>query len=264
MAGNTEITRERIVATEAAIRRYIRRTPLLKTDMADFGLPPGPLTFKLEMLQHSGSFKARGAFANLLLRETPAAGVVAASGGNHGVAVAYAAMKLEKRATIFVPSVASKAKMERIRDYGAELVITGDRYSDALAASEKWTAESGAMPVHAYDQEETLLGQGTVGFEFEGQDPQLDTLLVAVGGGGLIGGIAAWYGGRVQLIGVEPEAAPTLARALEAGRAVDAEAGGITADSLAPRRVGELMFPIAQKHVSRVALVPDEAIEQAQ
>jgi len=258
------ITRERVTETERMIRPYIRRTPIFEIAGEDFGVDCSHLVFKLEFLQHTGSFKPRGAFTNLLLRESPPAGVVAASGGNHGVAVAYAAMKLAKRATIFVPSVASKAKMERIRDYGAELVVIGDRYSDALAASEKWTAESGAMPVHAYDQEETLLGQATVGFEFEAQDPQLDTLLVAVGGGGLIGGIAAWYGGRVQLIGVEPEAAPTLTRALEAGRPVDAEAGGIAADSLAPRRVGELMFPIAQKYVSRVALVPDEAIEQAQ
>ncbi len=264
MIDNQSITRERITATERLIRPYIRRTPVFEVEATDFGLDSIHLVFKLEFLQHTGSFKPRGAFTNLLLRESPPAGVVAASGGNHGVAVAYAAMKLSKRATIFVPTVASKAKMERIRDYGAELVVKGDRYSDALAASEKWTAESGAMPVHAYDQEETLLGQATVGFEFEAQDPQLDTLLVAVGGGGLIGGIAAWYGGRVQLIGVEPEAAPTLTRALEAGRPVDAEAGGIAADSLAPRRVGELMFPIAQKYVSRVALVPDEAIEQAQ
>ena len=264
MVETQSITRETVTATERLIRRYIRRTPIFEIAGEDFGLDSVRLVFKLEFLQHTGSFKPRGAFTNLLLRKSPPAGVVAASGGNHGVAVAYAAMKLEKRATIFVPSVASKAKMERIRDYGADLVVTGDRYSNALAASEKWTAESGAMPVHAYDQEETLLGQGTVGFELEAQDPQLDTLLVAVGGGGLIGGIAAWYGGRVQLIGVEPEAAPTLARALEAGRPVDAEAGGIAADSLAPRRVGELMFPIAQKYVSRVALVPDEAIERAQ
>ncbi|HTA70387.1 MAG TPA: threonine/serine dehydratase [Bryobacteraceae bacterium] len=258
------ITRERVTETERLIRPYIRRTPVFEVACADFGLDCSQLVFKLEFLQHTGSFKPRGAFTNLLLRKTPPAGVVAASGGNHGVAVAYAAMKLDKRATIFVPSVASRAKMERIRDYGAELVVTGDRYADALAASEKWMAETGAMAVHAYDQEETLLGQATVGFEFEAQVPQLDTLLVAVGGGGLIGGIAAWYGGRVQLIGVEPEAAPTLARALEAGLPVDAEAGGIAADSLAPKRVGELMFPIAQKYVSRVALVPDEAIEQAQ
>ena len=258
------ITRERITATERLIRPYIRRTPVVEIDGADFGIKSVPLVFKLEFMQHTGSFKPRGAFTNLLLREAPPAGVVAASGGNHGVAVAYAAMKLAKRATIFVPSVASPAKMERIRSYGADLVVTGDRYADALAASEDWTARSGAMPVHAFDQEETLLGQGTVGFELEGQDPKLDTLLVAVGGGGLIGGVGAWYGGRVRLIGVEPEASPTLARALQAGRPVDAEAGGIAADSLAPRRVGELMFPIAQQHVSRVELVPDEAIAQAQ
>jgi threonine dehydratase len=261
---NQCITRERITATERLIRPYIRRTPAIEVQGADFGLDGISLIFKLEFLQHTGSFKPRGAFTNLLLREAPPAGVVAASGGNHGVAVAYAAMKLAKRATIFVPSVAAKTKMERIRSYGAELVVTGDRYADALAASEKWTAESGAMPVHAYDQEETLLGQGTVGLEFEAQDPKLDTVLAAVGGGGLIGGMAAWYGRRVQLIGVEPEASPTLARALEAGKPVDAEAGGIAADSLAPRRVGELMFPIAQKYVCRVVLVPDEAIAEAQ
>jgi len=258
------ITRQRITTVERLIRPYIRRTPVIEVDGGDFGLGGIHLTFKLELLQHTGSFKPRGAFTNLLLREAPAAGVVAASGGNHGVAVAYAGMKLAKRATIFLPSVAAKTKMDRIRSYGAELVITGDRYADALAACQKWTAESGAMPVHAFDQEETLLGQGTVGLEFDAQDPKLDTLLVAVGGGGLIGGMAAWYGGRVQIIGVEPEAAPTLARALEAGKPVDAEAGGIAADSLAPKRVGELMFPIAQKYVTRVALVTDEAIAEAQ
>jgi len=258
------ITRERIAATERLIRPYMRYTPVIEVDGSDFGLDSVNLIFKLELLQHTGSFKPRGAFTNLLLREAPPAGVVAASGGNHGVAVAYAAMKLAKPATIFVPAVASKTKMQRIRDYGAELVVTGDRYADALAACEKWTAEAGAMPVHAYDQEETLLGQGTVGLEFEAQDPKLDTLLVAVGGGGLIGGVAAWYGGRVRLIGVEPEAAPTLASALEAGNPVDAPAGGIAADSLAPRRVGELMFPIARDYVSHVVLVSDDAILQAQ
>jgi len=258
------ITRERIAEIEALIRPYIRRTPVIEVDGSDFGLDPITLVFKLELLQHTGSFKPRGAFTNLLLRDAPPAGVVAASGGNHGVAVAYAAMKLAKRATIFIPSVASKTKMERIRSYGAKLVVTGERYAEALAACEEWTAQSGALPVHAYDQEETLLGQGTVGLEFEEQDPRVDTVLAAVGGGGLIGGMAAWYGGRVQMIGVEPEAAPTLSRALEAGRPVDAEAGGIAADSLAPRRVGEFMFPIAQRYVSRVALVPDEEIEQAQ
>jgi threonine dehydratase len=143
------------------------------------------------------------------------------------------------------------------------LVITGDRYAEALAASEQWASESGAMSIHAYDQRETLLGQGSVGLEFEAQAPDLDTILVAVGGGGLIGGVAAWYGGRVRVIGVEPENAPTLTNALAAGRPVDSPAGGIAADSLAPKRVGELMFPIAQSWVDRVLLVSDEAIQDA-
>ena len=264
MEQNTDITRERIASTETAIRRYIRRTPLLASDMADFGLPPGPLTFKLEMLQHSGSFKARGAFANLLLRETPATGVVAASGGNHGAAVAYAAHWLGVPATIFVPEITSPAKAERIRQYGANLVFAGTRYADALAASEAHVAQTGAMPVHAFDQKETLLGQGTVGMELEQDAPEIDTLLVAVGGGGLIGGIAAWYGGRTRVIAVEPEQSPTLHAALAAGQPVDAPTDGIAADSLAPRRVGTLMFPIARAHVERVVLVSDDAIRNAQ
>ena len=230
----------------------------------DFGLDGVHLHFKLELLQHSGSFKARGAFTNLLTRSVPPAGVVAASGGNHGAAVSYAAMKLEKPAKIFVPTVTSPAKLARMREYGADLVITGERYADALAASEAWVVESGALSVHAYEQMETLLGQGTVGLELEEQVPHLDTLLVAVGGGGLIGGIAAWYAGRVKILAIEPQLAPTLYRAFAAGKPVDAEAGGIAADSLAPRRVGELMFPIAQRYVDRVALVSDEAIQQSQ
>ena len=258
------ITRERIRATHRVIEPYIRRTPVIEVDSADFGLDALRLFFKLESLQHAGSFKARGAFANLLLREVPAAGVVAASGGNHGVAVAYAAKRLGKRARIFVPSVASPVKMARIRELGADLVVTGERYADALAESEVWTTTSGALPVHAFDQVETLLGQGSVALELESQTEALDTLLVAVGGGGLIGGIAAWYGGAVRVVGVEPEAAPTLERALAAGRPVPAQAGGIAADSLAPKQVGDLMFPIAQQHVERVILVTDESIERAQ
>lgn len=246
------------------LRPYIRRTPVVELDPRDFGLNCAGLVLKLELLQHAGSFKARGAFTNMLTREVPEAGVVAASGGNHGAAVAYAARKLGKHATIFVPTVASEAKRERIRSYGARLVITGERYADSLEASDVWAAESGALRLHAYDQPETLLGQATVGLEFEEQAPGLDTLLVAVGGGGLIGGIAAWYAGRVRVIGVEPEAAPTLTRALEAGRPVDAEAGGIAADSLAPKQVGALMFPIAQQYVARTVLVADDAIEAAQ
>lgn len=258
------IDRESIARAHSHIEPFVRKTPVIESDGADWGLGAFRATLKLELLQHAGSFKARGAFANLLLREVPRAGVVAASGGNHGVAVAYAAKRLDRPARIFVPSVASPAKIQKIRDCGAELTITGDRYADALAASEMWAHTSGALQIHAFDQPETLLGQGTVGLELERQAPQLDTLLVAVGGGGLLGGIAAWYAGRVRLIGVEPQLAPTLARALAAGRPVEAEAGGIAADSLAPKQVGELMFPLAQRHVERVILVADDAIRAAQ
>jgi threonine dehydratase len=219
---------------------------------------------KLEFLQHTGAFKPRGAFANLLMRPAPAAGIVAASGGNHGAAVAYAAMRLGIRATIFVPNVASPAKLERIRSYGAELVVGGARYADALAASEDFAGRTGALPVHAYDQPETLLGQGTVGLEIEADAPDIDTVLVAAGGGGLIGGVAAWYEGRIRIVAAEPELAPTLHDALAAGRPVDAPAGGIAADSLAPRQVGALMFPIAQRFVERAVLVSDDAIREAQ
>ena len=258
------VTRDLISETYSLIRPYVRRTPTIEVDGADFGLKGVPLVLKLELLQHSGSFKARGAFTNLLMRRVPEVGVVAASGGNHGAAVAFAAMRLGKPARIFVPTVASPAKLERIRSYGAELVVTGERYADALAASEEWAAQSGALKVHAYEQVATLLGQGTVGLEFEEQEPELDTVLVAVGGGGLIGGIAAWYGSRTKVVGVEPELAPTLYRAMAAGEPVDAPAGGIAADSLAPKRVGSLMFPIAQAHVAEVVLVSDEAIAAAQ
>ena len=258
------IDRSAIERTLGLIGPYIRTTPVLETSGADFGLAAFPLTFKLELHQHAGSFKTRGAFANLLTRPIPGAGVAAASGGNHGAAVAYAAMRLGVKARIFVPTVSSPAKIARIRDYGADLVVTGERYADALAASQAWVAGSGALAVHAFDQEETLLGQGTLALELHRQAPALDTLLVAVGGGGLIGGIAAWCGGRPRVIGVEPEAAPTLTRALAAGKPVDAEAGGIAADSLAPRRVGELMFPIARAHIAQVLLVSDAAIGRAQ
>jgi threonine dehydratase len=255
---------EKIAVCENIIRPYIRRTPVLEIDGADVGLPLGKLWLKLELMQHSGSFKARGAFTNLLTRKVPAAGVVAASGGNHGAAVAYAAMVLKIPAKIFIPSVASPAKVQRIRDYGADLVITGERYADALAASEACVEQTGAMPVHAFDQDETMLGQGTIGIELDEQAPEIDTLLVSVGGGGLIGGLAAWYASRIKVVGVEPEAAPTLTKALQAGRPVDAEAGGIAADSLAPRRIGERVFPIAQRHVQETVLVTDDAIRQAQ
>src|SRR5260370_31918359 len=230
-AGEVAVDRAGIDAAHRVIQPHVRRTPILQANGADFGLPPFPLTLRLEQLQFAGSFKTRGAFASLLLRAVPAAGVVAASGGNHGAAVAYAAMRLGVRGKIFVPRVSSRAKTARIRAYGAELEVVGERYADALAAAEAWAARSGALPVHAFDQVETLLGQGTAGLELASQDSGLDTVLVAVGGGGLIGGIAAWYAGGARVVGVEPDGAPTLTAALAAGRPVDAATGGFAADS---------------------------------
>ena len=262
-SGLSEIGRAEIETVREVIRPYVRVTPVVQVSGKDFGLGDFAIALKLELLQHSGSFKARGAFTNLLLRKIPPTGVVAASGGNHGAAVAYAAMRLGVPAKIFVPTVSSPAKVARIRAYGADLAIVGDRYADALAASEAWVELTAALPVHAYDQLETLLGQGTLGMEFAEQ-ATVDTVLVSVGGGGLLGGVAAWFAGVVKVVGVEPESAPTLTEALKAGRPVDAPAGGIAADSLAPRKVGELMFPIARAHVARVLLVSDDAIRRAQ
>ena len=253
------IDRDAIAAMAPVIAKYVRRTPVL-----EIAGRHAPVALKLELTQHAGSFKARGAFANLLTRPVPKSGVVAASGGNHGAAVAYAAQTLGVPAKIFVPSISSPAKVERIRNFGADLVVGGAAYADALAASETWASETGAMRVHAYDQRETLLGAGTLGLEFLEQVPALDTVIVAVGGGGLLGGVAAALAGRVRVVGVEPEGCPTLTRALAAGRPVDAEVGGIAADSLGARRVGELMFPIAQAHVAQVVLVSDDDIRRAQ
>jgi threonine dehydratase len=273
------ISRDDIRGTYDTIRPYIRRTPVIQLDLGDLD-PDGTarawiaqpaVTLKLEYMQCAGSFKARGAFANLLLRDVPPAGVVAASGGNHGVAVAYAASRVGSGgrqsgvpARIFVPTVSAPAKMERIRQLGAELVVTGDRYADALAAAQAWAETSGAMSVHAFDQRETLLGQGTLALELEEQVGQLDTVLVPVGGGGLIGGIASWFAGGTRVIGVEPDGAPTLTRARAEGRPADAPAEGVAADALAPRRVGELVFPITQAYVEDVVLVDDASILAAQ
>jgi threonine dehydratase len=260
----TVVTRHGIQTVEPLIRPYLRHTPAITADRADFGLAPGPLVLKLEQLQHGGSFKARGAFANLLLRDMPAAGVVAASGGNHGAAVAFAARALGIPARIYVPRVSSPAKIARIRGYGADLVVAGDTYSDALAACQEWTAGSGALPVHAYDQAETMLGAGTLGMELEDQAPGAARVLASVGGGGLLAGVAAWYAGRAQVVGVEPDGAPTLTAAMRAGRPVDAETGSVAVDSLAPRQVGELTFAILRQHAAQVLLVDDDAITRTQ
>jgi threonine dehydratase len=262
------LTPAAVAAVDERIRPYVRRTPVIEIDRADFGLPAGPLTIKLEQLQHSGSFKVRGAFANLLLRDIPAAGVAAASGGNHGAAVAYAAGVLGVPARIFVPEVSSAAKVSRIRSYGADLVIEGATYSDALAVCQRWVAASGAMPVHAFNETETVLGAGTVGLELRQQAPHATTILAGIGGGGLLSGIAtACDSGEtagVRVVGVEPEGAPTMTEALAAGRPVDAATGSVAVDSLAPRQVGELTFGVVSRRAHAVVLVSDEAIGQAQ
>jgi threonine dehydratase len=263
------LIQQSVAAVAARIRPYIRLTPVITISSDDLGLPAGLLSLKLELTQHSGSFKVRGAFANLLLREIPDAGVAAASGGNHGAAVAYAASALGIPARIFVPEVSSPAKISRIRGYGADLVVEGATYSDALAVSQDWVAASGALPVPAFDQPETILGAGTTGLELRRQAPGATTVLCGVGGGGLISGLATAMltgadAGSVRLIGVEPEGAPTMTAALAAGGPVDAPTGSVAVDSLAPRRVGELTFAVVARHVHSVVLVSDEAILDAQ
>lgn len=250
-----------IAETARHIASRVRRTPVLDVDVPGCDLP---VTLKLEFLQHTASFKPRGAFANLIGRDLPKAGVAAASGGNHGAAVAYAAWRLGIKAHVFVPELAAPAKVGRIRSYCAELVQNGSNYEAALANCDRFVAETGALAIHAYNSRATLLGQGTLGLELEEQAPQLDTVLVAVGGGGLIGGIAAWYRGRTKVVGVEPETSRALQAALEAGAPTSVSVSGIATDSLGASRAGDLMFPIAQAFVDRVTLVNDRAIRDAQ
>ena len=252
--------RDDIESAYARIAPHIRRTPLMEAD---------GVSLKLEGLQHTGSFKPRGAFNNLLGRPVPAAGVAAASGGNHGAAVAYAAQKLGLPAKVFVPEIAAPLKIEKIRSYGAEIHVEGRTYFDALALCDAYVAESGALAVHAYESPQTMAGQGTVGLEWE-RDltalglPGLDAVLVAVGGGGLISGVAAWFAGLTRVIGVEPSGSRALHAALEAGRPVDVEVKSVAADSLGARKVGALNFDVCREAVERVVLVDDDAIRAAQ
>jgi threonine dehydratase len=259
-----EIGKAAIEQAAARIAPHVRRTPVIDLAAGTFDGIAFPLTLKLECLQVTASFKPRGAFNRMLSAAVPAAGVIAASGGNHGIAVAHAARTLGHRAEIFVPEVISPAKVARLKELGATVNITGKVYGDALAASQKRTSETGALVLHAYDQPEILAGQGTVAREFADQAPGLDTVIVAVGGGGLIGGMAAWYRGATKLIAVEPRTSRALDAALQAGKPVDVDVSGVAADSLGARRIGALMFPLAQRHVERVALVEDSAIVAAQ
>jgi threonine dehydratase len=256
-----------IHSAHARIRGHIRRTPVIDVSAPIVGAPP--FSLKLECLQYSGSFKARGAFHNLLTRPAPTAGCATASGGNHGAAVAFAAQELGIRARIFVPEIAGPAKVAKIKAYGAEAVIGGASYAEAQEGCDAYVAESGALLIHPYDAAETIAGQGTVALEWE-EDLErlglrkLDTVLVAVGGGGLIAGIAAWFAGSVNVIGVEPQGSRALHAALEANVPVDVAVKSLAADSLGAKRVGELNFVIARQFVSEVVLVTDRAIAEAQ
>jgi threonine dehydratase len=245
------------------IEPYVRVTPVMKLNPGDFGLEAN-VFLKFELTQVTGSFKPRGAFNRILSNVVPAAGIIAASGGNHGLATAYAARRLGYRAEIFVPTISSPVKQQRLRDYGAQLNVTGANYEEALRASSRRADETGALVVHAYNQAETIAGQGTCGREFDSQVPPLDTLLVAVGGGGFIAGIAAWFAGRARVVAVEPEQCCCLWAAFEKGEPVQTSVSGIAADSLGGSSVGALAWDICRQHVERSVLVDDAAIRNAQ
>ncbi len=254
--GDIEVAAGRIAG-------HARRTPVITLEAQPFDLDLD-LSLKLELLQHTGSFKPRGAFNRILSAEVPEAGVITASGGNHGQAVAYAAKRLDLAAEIFVPEGSPPLKAERIRAHGARVVVTGQYYDDAMEACLERAAETGALLVHPYDQPEVVAGQGTLGRELAEQLPKLDTVLVAAGGGGLVAGVAAWYRGDVRVVSVEPKSCPTLAAAWQAGKPVDVEVGGVAVDSLGARRVGDVVFEVAREHVAESVLVDDEAIVEAQ
>ncbi len=257
------VTPSMITAAARRIAPYIRNTPTLVLETGALA-SPARITLKLEQTQVAGSFKARGAFNRILSATVPEAGVIAASGGNHGAAVAYAAMRLGYRAEIFVPEVSSPAKIARLRDYRAAVTITGASYAEALIASQARATETGALVVHAYDMPEVVAGQGTLGRELAEQAPDLDTILVAVGGGGLIAGIAAWYAGKTRIIAIEPETCPTLYNARRAGRPVDITPGGVAMDALGAQRIGDIPFAITSAYVADSILVTDDAIRAAQ
>ena len=263
----TGVSRGEIGLAHERIADYVRRTPLLETASPILGAPP--ISLKLEFLQHAGSFKPRGAFNNLLTRKVPPVGCAAASGGNHGAAVAYAAGKLGVKARIFVPDIAAPVKIAKIRAYGADVHVEGATYFDALALCEAYVADTGALAIHAYESPVTIAGQGTLAMEWEEDLARLDlaaldTVLVAVGGGGLIAGVATWFEGRTKVVGIEPKGSRALDAALRAGHPIDVPVKSIAADSLGARRVGDLTFAICRRSIAGVGLVSDEAIRAAQ
>lgn len=256
------ISTKDVAAAWGLVRPHVRRTPVLELATGAFDSTV-PLALKLEALQVSGSFKGRGAFHKLLASKVPAAGIVAASGGNHGAAAAYAARALGHKAEIFVPTISSPAKVARLKSYGAVVHQIGAVYAEARAASEKRAAETGALIVPAYEDPVVFAGAGSVALEFAEQ-AGFDTLLVAVGGGGLIAGCAAAVGEKIKIVAVETEGTPTLHEALKAGKPVDVAISGIAADALGASRIGAPNFEIARKLVRDSVLVNDDAVRAAQ
>jgi threonine dehydratase len=256
------VNRVSIRSAYSRIQPYVRQTPVLDLPTGAFGIQRS-LSLKLELFQHAGSFKPRGAFNTLTSIKVPKVGVAAASGGNHGAAVAYAARTLKHKARIFVPEISAAAKIAKIREFGADVVVKGQRYNDALELCEAYQRESGSYGIHAFDAWPTIEGQGTVALEWEKQARGLDTVLVASGGGGLIAGMSIWFGKRVKVVGVEPEGSTALYAALKAGRSVDVSVDSIAADSLGARSVGDKVYAACAANVQKVVLVPDDAIRLA-
>ncbi|HID68600.1 MAG TPA: threonine/serine dehydratase [Roseibacterium sp.] len=261
-------TPDAIAAAAPLIAPHIRVTPILSVEAEALALPC-PVTFKLEHTQISGSFKLRGAFYNMLTRDVPAAGVVAASGGNHGGAVAYAATKLGHASRIYVPRLIAKdEKLRRMRGFGAEVVLTDGSVADCMDEYAAYAAKTGALSVHPYDTLPTLTGQGTVAREIEAQMAQsghsgIDTILVSTGGGGLIGGVAAWFRDRVKVVSVETEGTNTLEKSLREGPDIDVPASGIAAGSLGGPRLGVDSFAVIRTYVDEAVIVPDSAVFDA-
>ncbi|MGR3617521.1 MAG: threonine/serine dehydratase [Paracoccaceae bacterium] len=243
------------------IEDHVVKTPTF--NVQGFGLPFS-VEIKLEHMQHTGSFKARGAFNTLLSKPVPAAGLVAASGGNHGAAVAFAAGQLGHKARIYVPEMAGPAKISLIRETGADLRVVPGAYSNALEQARNYEEKTGAMQVHAYDAEPTIAGQGTCFAEWESQELEADTIFIAVGGGGLIAGALAWFGSNRNVVAVEPEKSCALSSATNAGEPVDVEVGGVAANALGAKRVGDICFDMVQQNKTQTVLVPDAAITRAQ
>lgn len=256
MQWNTEIK-----AAMQRISPHVVRTPVMRFDGFGLGYP---VQMKLEQVQHTGSFKARGAFNTLLRAQVPEAGLVAASGGNHGAAVAYAAARLGHRARIYVPEMAGPSKIALIRDQGADLVVVPGAYAQAFEQAQTYERDTGAMQIHAYDAPGTLGGQGTVMLEWEDQGLEADTVLIAVGGGGLIGGALAWLNGRRKVVAVEPAQAATLHTALAQGPEAAVEVSGVAANALGARVIGRLCYDLAQRVGVESVLVSDAAIITAQ